>query len=70
MSDWKLVDHSADGKVDLYMNGLGGHDGLHHDHHWNHVRQDGTVSGFGLVDRSLEREAYLRYLGGTALGGS
>jgi hypothetical protein len=69
MGDMKIVDNSQHGRIDAYENGMNGPDGYHHDHHWNHIRQDGTVSQAGTADRSAEREALARGLGSAALRG-
>ncbi len=68
----KHVDGLANGRYDIYLNGLGTNqsgDGYHHDHIFMNVSAAGQVTQSGMADRSEERENLLRGLGRTALGG-
>lgn len=64
----KIVDNSASGRIDAYMNGLNGPDGWGHDHIWATGSSAGPFSGH-LEDRSARRDAMIHGLGGTALRG-
>lgn len=64
----KIVDNSASGRIDVYMNGLNGPDGWGHDHIWATGSPAGPFSGH-LEDRSARRDAMIQGLGGTALRG-
>lgn len=63
-----IVDNSASGRIDVYMNGMNGPDGWGHDHIWTNGSPGGPFSGH-LEDRSAQREAMARGLGNAALRG-
>lgn len=64
----KVNDNSASGRIDVYENGMNGPDGWGHDHIWATGSPSGPFSG-QLEDRSAQREAMARGLGGAALRG-
>ncbi|NQX04988.1 hypothetical protein HQQ82_09270 [Rathayibacter sp. VKM Ac-2856] len=70
MSNEKHVDGTANGRYDIYSNGLGTNkagDGFAHDHIFANVNKNGDVTNSGMVDRSDQRDKVIRGLGGAAL---
>lgn len=66
---YHLNDNTANGRLDVYLNGMNGPDGYGHDHYWAHFRQDGSNYQADYVNRSSQRSAMARGLGGAALNG-
>jgi hypothetical protein len=70
MSNEKHVDGTADGRYNIYTNGLGTNqdgDGFAHDDIWANVNKNDDVTHSGMADRSDQRDKIIRGLGGAAL---
>lgn len=60
----------GDGRGDIYENGIGGPDGLHHDHYFYHVNKQDEITGSGAVLRDEAREEFFRGVGSAAIRGA